>query len=86
MSNRIAPNDLRAFWMPFTANRQFKALVARCGPTPVDSLLDDASHQFAQCMRTEGAEGIAAFREKRDTRWVTRFDASIVCAAQSTDA
>ena len=25
MSNRIAPNDLRAFWMPFTANRQFKA-------------------------------------------------------------
>ena len=20
-----APNDLRAFWMPFTANRQFKA-------------------------------------------------------------
>ena len=27
MSNRTstAPNDLRAFWMPFTANRQFKA-------------------------------------------------------------
>ncbi len=27
MSHRssIAPNDLRAFWMPFTANRQFKA-------------------------------------------------------------
>ncbi len=27
MSNRLAatPNDLRAFWMPFTANRQFKA-------------------------------------------------------------
>ena len=27
MSNRAstAPNDLRAFWMPFTANRQFKA-------------------------------------------------------------
>jgi len=27
MSNRqnIAPNDLRAFWMPFTANRQFKS-------------------------------------------------------------
>jgi len=26
MSNRltVAPNDLRAFWMPFTANRQFK--------------------------------------------------------------
>ncbi len=25
MSNRLnAPNDLRAFWMPFTANRQFK--------------------------------------------------------------
>ena len=26
MSDRkVAPNDLRAFWMPFTANRQFKA-------------------------------------------------------------
>ena len=25
MSNRLnTPNDLRAFWMPFTANRQFK--------------------------------------------------------------
>ena len=26
MSNRLnpQPNDLRAFWMPFTANRQFK--------------------------------------------------------------
>ncbi len=26
MSNRLtaSPNDLRAFWMPFTANRQFK--------------------------------------------------------------
>ncbi|MGL4405391.1 MAG: aminotransferase class III-fold pyridoxal phosphate-dependent enzyme, partial [Notoacmeibacter sp.] len=25
MSNRLnMPNDLRAFWMPFTANRQFK--------------------------------------------------------------
>ena len=26
MSNRttVTPNDLRAFWMPFTANRQFK--------------------------------------------------------------
>ena len=26
MSNRLnaAPNDLSAFWMPFTANRQYK--------------------------------------------------------------
>ena len=26
MSNRlnVAPNDLSAFWMPFTSNRQFK--------------------------------------------------------------
>ena len=23
-SNTVAPNDLSAFWMPFTANRQFK--------------------------------------------------------------
>lgn len=68
------------------ANRQFKALVARCGQMPVDGLLDEASHQFARCMRTEGMEGIAAFREKRDPRWIVRFDADTVRAAQSTGA
>jgi len=25
LDRKPAPNDLRAFWMPFTANRQFKA-------------------------------------------------------------
>lgn len=68
------------------ANRQFKALVARCGQAPLPDLLDDASRQFAQCMRHEGAEGIAAFREKRDASWTVRFDADTVRAAQSTDA
>jgi len=68
------------------ANLQFKALVARCGQEPVAELLDDASHVFAACMRAEGAEGIAAFREKRDPRWAVRFDAATVRAAQSTDA
>ena len=34
MARIMVPNDLDAHWMPFTANRQFKAnprlLVARC--------------------------------------------------------
>ena len=25
LDRKPAPNDLRAFWMPFTANRQFKS-------------------------------------------------------------
>ena len=24
LDRKVAPNDLNAFWMPFTANRQFK--------------------------------------------------------------
>lgn len=67
------------------ANRRFKALVARCGQEPVADLLDEAAHQFAQCMRREGAEGIAAFREKRDAAWVARFDALTVRAAKAAD-
>ncbi|MCY1223927.1 Enoyl-CoA-hydratase [compost metagenome] len=66
------------------ANRVFKALVGRCGHEPLGPLLDQASRQFAQCMRREGAEGVAAFREKRDAAWTVRFDAEAVRAAQST--
>jgi isohexenylglutaconyl-CoA hydratase len=65
------------------ANRVFKTLVGRCGREPVSPLLDEASHLFAQCMRQEGAEGVAAFREKRDASWVARFDADSVRAAQA---
>ncbi|WER48708.1 enoyl-CoA hydratase-related protein [Cupriavidus sp. WKF15] len=65
------------------ANRVFKTLVGRCGQEPVVPLLDEASRLFAQCMRREGAEGVAAFREKRDANWVARFDADTVRAAQA---
>ncbi|CAG2157187.1 putative enoyl-CoA hydratase [Cupriavidus yeoncheonensis] len=65
------------------ANRVFKTLVGRCGQEPVAPLLDEASRLFAQCMRREGAEGVAAFREKRDVSWVARFDADTVRAAQA---
>ncbi|WP_427306019.1 enoyl-CoA hydratase/isomerase family protein [Cupriavidus sp. H39] len=65
------------------ANRVFKTLVGRCGQEPAGSLLDEASHLFAQCMRREGAEGVAAFREKRDANWTVRFDVGAVRAAQA---
>lgn len=65
------------------ANRVFKTLVGRCGQEPVAPLLDDASMLFAQCMRREGAEGVAAFREKRDASWTARFDTDAVRAAQA---
>ncbi|MBF6991845.1 enoyl-CoA hydratase/isomerase family protein [Cupriavidus sp. IK-TO18] len=70
---RCAPN----------ANRVFKTLVSRCGQEPAGPLLDEASRLFAQCMRSEGVEGVAAFREKRDASWTVRFDADAVRAAQS---
>ncbi|GAB7547838.1 enoyl-CoA hydratase/isomerase family protein [Cupriavidus sp. 8B] len=66
------------------ANRAFKPLVARIGQVAQGALLDEASHLFAQCMRGEGAEGIQAFRDKRDAAWVARFDAAAVRAAQAT--
>ncbi|MEM5428048.1 enoyl-CoA hydratase/isomerase family protein [Cupriavidus oxalaticus] len=65
------------------ANRVFKTLVGRCGQEPAGPLLDEASRLFAECMRSEGAEGVAAFREKRDANWTVRFDADAVRAAQS---
>lgn len=65
------------------ANRVFKTLVGRCGQEPAGPLLDEASRLFAQCMRLEGAEGVAAFREKREANWTVRFDADAVRAAQS---
>jgi len=66
------------------ANRTFKTLVARTGQVGQGEQLDEASHLFAQCMRSEGAEGIQAFRGKRDAAWVVRFDAADVRAAQAT--
>ena len=64
------------------ANRALKPLLRRCGQEPVDLLLDDAARLFAVCMRSEGAEGIAAFREKRPAAWRAEFNAGAVRPGQ----
>lgn len=64
------------------ANRALKPLMQRCGNEDNGALLDDAARQFAMCMRREGAEGIAAFREKRPAAWRRDFNADEVHAAQ----
>ena len=63
------------------ANRALKPLLRRCGHEEQGALLDDAARLFAACMRDEGAEGIAAFRDKRPAAWRQTFDAATVRAA-----
>jgi isohexenylglutaconyl-CoA hydratase len=65
------------------ANRAFKLLARRCGHEDDAALLDDAARQFAVCMRDEGAEVIAAFREKRPAGWRRQFSAAEIRAAQA---
>jgi isohexenylglutaconyl-CoA hydratase len=67
------------------ANRSLKALLSRgdvAGDASLDdglgAWLDDAAQRFAQCMRSEGAEGIAAFREHRAPTWATTLQAADV--------
>ena len=60
------------------ANRALKPLLRRCGRDEDGALLDDAARLFAACMRREGAEGIAAFREKRPAAWRHEFTADAV--------
>ena len=66
------------------ANRSLKALLSRdvAGDASVDhglgAWLDDAALRFAQCMRGEGAEGIAAFRERRAPSWSATLQAADV--------
>lgn len=67
------------------ANRSLKALLsgdaaagdARSGPA-LGHWLDDAAQRFAQCLRSEGAEGIAAFRERRAPSWAATLQAADV--------
>lgn len=63
------------------ANRALKPLLRSCGLVPTEALLDDAALAFARCMRDEGAEGVAAFRDKRPAAWQRRYDAGGVRAA-----
>jgi len=47
-----------------------KALMARASHTPAADLVDDAARLFAQAARSpEGAEGMAAFLQKRSPAW-----------------
>jgi isohexenylglutaconyl-CoA hydratase len=87
-----ALDDLLALWLGRVgacgplANRVLKPLLQRCGRESDESLLDDAARQFAGCMRSEGAEGIAAFREKRAASWRREFGAAEIREAQAVPA
>ena len=64
------------------ANRSLKALLSRHGSSDsahtgaLGAWLDDAALRFAQCMRGEGTEGIAAFRERRVPVWAVPLQAA----------
>lgn len=68
------------------ANRALKRLFVRSDPTqPLSQMLDAAAESFSACMRDEGPEGIAAFKEKRPARWHASFDAEQIRQAQCSD-
>ena len=83
-------NALQAQWLSRIlacgpqANRSLKALLSRhVSPDAAQTgalgeWLDDAAQRFAQCMRSEGAEGIAAFRERRAPAWAVTLEAADV--------
>jgi isohexenylglutaconyl-CoA hydratase len=56
------------------ANAATKALLQECADVEFGPILDRAARSFARQMRTEGAEGVAAFRDKRDAAWVEKIE------------
>jgi len=65
------------------ANRALKRLFVGGEPAqPLSRMLDVAAESFSACMRNEGPEGIAAFKEKRPARWHASFDAEQIRQAQ----
>ena len=56
------------------ANAATKALLQECAEVDLTAILDRAAQAFARQMRSEGAEGVAAFREKRDAAWVEKLE------------
>lgn len=56
------------------ANAATKALFQKCAEGELGPILDRAAQAFARQMRTEGAEGVAAFRDKRDAAWVEKIE------------
>ena len=73
------------------ANRSLKALLSRdvAADASLDeglgAWLDDAAQRFAQCMRSEGAEGIAALRERRAPTWAATLQAADVARLHGRD-
>ena len=66
------------------ANQALKRLLAPSDAPAVSRMLNDAAFSFSACMRSEGPEGIAAFREKRTPNWLVQFDAAEVRKASAT--
>jgi isohexenylglutaconyl-CoA hydratase len=56
------------------ANAATKALLQECAEVELEPILDRAAQAFARQMRSEGAEGVAAFRDKRDAAWVEKVE------------
>jgi isohexenylglutaconyl-CoA hydratase len=56
------------------ANSATKALLQECAEVDLGPILDRAARSFARQMRSEGAEGVAAFRDKRDAAWVEKLE------------
>jgi isohexenylglutaconyl-CoA hydratase len=56
------------------ANAATKALLQECAEVDLGPILDRAARSFARQMRSEGAEGVAAFRDKRDALWVEKVE------------
>jgi isohexenylglutaconyl-CoA hydratase len=56
------------------ANAATKALLQECADVELAPILDRAAQAFARQMRSEGAEGVAAFRDKRDAAWVEKVE------------
>ena len=56
------------------ANAATKALLQECAEVDLAPILDRAAQAFARQMRSEGAEGVAAFGDKRDAAWVEKIE------------
>jgi isohexenylglutaconyl-CoA hydratase len=56
------------------ANTATKALLQECAEVELGPILDRAAQAFARQMRSEGAEGVAAFRDKRDAAWAEKIE------------
>ena len=56
------------------ANAATKALLQECAEVELGPILDRAAQAFARQMRSEGAEGVAAFRDKRDAAWAEKIE------------